>query len=359
MLIGGVLLAVLAGCSSPESRKQAIKNFDYLEASLATPLSTEGVGELEQDPRYSIPAIGSDAPADYLGKKVDVRSPSQVLPVLQGTYVNESADKVTVTFTEAIRGGSVKDDVWALMLNFLAQQNVATVSLDKTKGELVSDYFIFEETFGSFWNKTRFRSKEQYKFYLNESSSSRSASLAVELLDVSESIDGDLSSGTITPADKNRYETNMINRLLVFALAEHQRAAGNAQTADNRVPIELGFDENGLPAWLTTVEYDTVWQKLPLALSALNFEEKASNKTLGFYRMSFKQPTEKFWKEQGVRPFSLDKGDYLFQLGQSKEGQTVVTIFDKDKKPLSVQQVSSIYLSIADLMQKQMQVEAK
>ncbi|MFO6422207.1 outer membrane protein assembly factor BamC [Motilimonas sp. KMU-193] len=359
ILVGGVLLAILAGCSSPESRKQAVNDFDYLDASLATPLSTEGVGELEQDPTYKIPALGTNASGEYLGKKVDVRSPSQVLPVLQGTYVDESSDKVTVTFTEAIRGGTMKDDVWTLMLNFLAQQNVATVSLDKGRGELVSDYFTFEETFGSFWNKTRFRSKEQYKFYLKESSSSRSASLAVELLDVTESIDGDVNKGPLTVAEKNRYETNMINRLLVFALAEHQRLVGASQSVDNRVPIELGFDANGLPAWVTTVSYDKVWQKLPLALGALNFEEEASNKTLGFYRMSFKQPSESFWKEQGVRRFDLDRGDYIFQLGQSQDGQTLVTIFDKDKKPLSVQQVSSMYLSIADLMQKQMQVEAK
>ncbi len=359
ILVGGVLLAMLAGCSSPESRKQAVKSFDYLDASLATPLTTEGVGELAQDPTYKIPAIGSGARADYLGQKVDIRSPSQVLPILQGTYVNESADRVTVTFTEAVRGGTVKDDVWTLMLNFLAQQNVATLSLDKERGEMVSDYFVFDESFGSFWSKTHYRSKEQYKFYLSESASARSASLGVELLDVTESIDGDVNKEALTTAEKNRYETNMINRLLVFALAEHQRLAGAAQTADNRVPIELGFDANGLPAWLTTVEYEKVWNKLPLALAALNFEQEASNKTLGFYRMSFKQPSEKFWKEQGVRRFDLDKGDYLFQLGQSQDGQTLVTIFDKDKKPLSVQQVSSIYLSIADLMQKQMQVENK
>jgi uncharacterized lipoprotein len=102
-----------------------------------------------------------------------------------------------------------------------------------------------------------------------------------------------------------------------------------------------------------------VWSKLPLALTALNFEKESGDKNRGAYTFSFKQPSDDYWREQGVRGFELEKGDYTFQVGESDTGSTIITVFDEDKKPLSVQQVSKMYLSIVDLMQKHMRIETK
>ena len=359
ILIGGLLITLLAGCSSHETRKQAIKEFDYLESSLAKPISAQGTGEIVVDPTYSVPPLGAKALPTYLGKNVDVRAPSQVLTVLEGTRVEEGTDKVTVTFTTRERNHIAKDEVWTLMLNFLAQYNVSPERLDKIKGELVSNTFVFEQEFGSFWNKTQYRSEEKYKFTLKENNSARSASLSVELLDFVEYTDGDLSKQPLLAYEKQRYETGMINRLLVFAVAERQRQSQVQQIQDNAVPLELGFDDNGLPAWISTESYDKVWSKLPLALTALNFEKESGDKNRGAYTFSFKQPSDDYWREQGVRGFELEKGDYTFQVGESDTGSTIITVFDEDKKPLSVQQVSKMYLSIVDLMQKHMRIETK
>ncbi|MDO6525159.1 outer membrane protein assembly factor BamC [Motilimonas sp. 1_MG-2023] len=357
IFIGGLLITVLAGCSSFESRKKATDNFDYLDASLAQPISTAGIGEVALDTTYNVPALGKGALPTYLGEQVDVRSPAQVLTVLEGTRTDDTAENTTVIFTAKDRGVAAKDDVWSLLLNFFAQHNVSAKNLDKLKGELVSDTFVFEQEFGSFFNTTDYRSEEQYKFTLKEPSSSRTASLAVELLSFKESVDGDVNTKPLLDAEKKRYEIGMINRLLVFALAENQRKNASLQSQDNRVPLDLGFDDNGLPAWVTKKNFDIVWAKLPLALAELNFEYESSNKNLGAYVMSFKQPSDSYWREKGVRGFELRRGSYTFQLGQSKNGETVITIFGRDKKPLSVQQVSKMYLSIVDLMQKHMRVE--
>nr|WP_251080734.1 outer membrane protein assembly factor BamC [Motilimonas cestriensis] len=330
-----------------------------MEASLAQPISTVGIGDVAFDPTYNVPPLGKGALPSYLGGKVDVRSPAQVLTVFEGTRTDDTAENVTVIFTARDRGVVAKDDAWALLLNFMAQFNVSAESIDKFKGELVSGTFVFEQEFGSFWNKTRYRSEEQYKFTLQEAASSRAASLSVELLSSKESVNGEVKTKPLLDAEKQRYETGMVNRLLVFALAENQRKNASLQSHDNRVPLDLGFDDNGLPAWVTKKNFDIVWAKLPLALAALNFEYESSNKNLGAYVMSFKQPSDSYWREKGVRGFELRKGSYTFQLGQSKQGDTVITIFGRDKEPLSVQQVSKMYLSIVDLMQKHMRVETK
>ncbi|WP_303522881.1 outer membrane protein assembly factor BamC, partial [Staphylococcus pasteuri_A] len=77
---------------------------------------------------------GKGALPTYLGEQVDVRSPAQVLTVLEGTRTDDTAENTTVIFTAKDRGVAAKDDVWSLLLNFFAQHNVSAKNLDKLKG---------------------------------------------------------------------------------------------------------------------------------------------------------------------------------------------------------------------------------
>lgn len=351
VLLSGLFIAILAGCSNHEDRKLANGEFDYLEAELAQPISTQGIGELARSSSYDIPPLGANAPTDYVGQQVDVRSPVQILPVLEGTRVDESAERVTVTFTSIDRSKVVKEDVWALLTGFLSHSGVNVESQDKARGELTSGWFEFEDSYGAFWNKTNYSSKEKYKFLLNGSESSRTASLGIELLSVEETVDGD-TTRAVSAKDKVRYEKSMINRLLVYGLDRKNKATLAVQSQDNRVPLDLGFDDNGQLAWLTDTDYDKVWNKLPIALKKLNFTLIESNKVLGSYEVSYKRPSSDFWAQQRVRKFDLRKGTYTFRVGQNNKGDTVITVLDSNKKHLSKRTMSELYLSIVDLMQQ-------
>jgi outer membrane protein assembly factor BamC len=80
----------------------------------------------------------------------------------------------------------------------------------------------------------------------------------------------------------------------------------------------------------------------------MSFKLVDSDKNLGYFLVRFVEQDEEYWQENLLNPITLENGEYFVQLGELVGGDTSITWLDEDKKPLSNQQVTELYLSITD-----------
>ncbi len=354
ILLAGVVTALVSGCSSYETRTQANNGYDYLDYELSTPLVVEGLDAPVYTHAFDIPALNKDTTSLPVGKDVDVRSPVQILPVVEGARVEEDPNKATVWFNAVNTKENMGDHVWTLLLNFLANYDVAPKTLDKSEGLMESEWFTFEQEFGSYWFKKSYKSKERYAFSLKSVSRGKAASLTVELLDADQWYDGDKRTKPLLEHEKRRLSIGMLNRVLVHALAQKQREnALDLEQQSRQIAVELGFDDNQITAWIANAKYEKVWQRLPEVFTLLNFSVQESEHNLGKYVLEYDAPSDDYWEEHGLKPFDLEDGKYSFQLGDLGDGRTSITIFDEKGRPLGATKVSQMYISFAELMRSE------
>ena len=100
------------------------------------------------------------------------------------------------------------------------------------------------------------------------------------------------------------------------------------------ITAKMGRDKNGQYAWIVNADYETVWNRFVKMLPNCGFEIKLSEKTRGIMDVDYDEPSEKFFTENGIDNYVIEDDKYRFQVG-IENGQTVITIFNNLKQPLS------------------------
>ena len=116
--------------------------------------------------------------------------------------------------------------------------------------------------------------------------------------------------------------------------------------------LQLGLDNNELSAWIAEGSFDQVWRRLNQVLPAYGFAIKDTQQSLGWIDVEYEEPGAEFWKAKGSEPFKLEEEKYRFQLGEMAGGKTSITLFDKDKKPVSSGVISQMYISLSEVFAK-------
>lgn len=351
-----VISFTLSACSTVDS-KRAQGSFDY---------------ETKQAPKAFIVPENLDKPAiqqDFfisnkinhqgpVGKNMDVRAPSLVLPIAAASRIASESDEAIIWFDKVIED----KDLLAFIKNSLIDQLMSddvtydTVSLsspsdDKSKGTSevyesqwyhneVKTGWLFQEVESS--TSMRFR----YEFYLKPHG--RSVSLKVYLIDYMKT-DKEGGSKTIGPIDKQRAEMAMLNRIVGqvdYNYRLHQRA--NRLMRANQKLVTIGENKASESAYVVEMGLDNLWDNMPIFFEKHGFTISDLNETNKIYYIDFSMPDTSIWDsiwgdDQPV--IELNDGKYQFVLAplDDKNQKTSVSIYNADGEPLALETLELIF----------------
>jgi len=84
----------------------------------------------------------------------------------------------------------------------------------------------------------------------------------------------------------------------------------------------------------------------------MSFEMVQKDKNLGYFLLEFVEQDKAYWNKNNLNPITLASGEYFAQLGELSSGQTSLVWLDSDKKVLSDQEVTDLYLSITNKLRQ-------
>ena len=360
-----VLVALsLAGCTRFETRMQANGDFDYQNVQLVPAYQTGQFSNDEARTQFDMPALTeSQIKAGHLTKDVDIRPPTQLIPVIDGVLLAaEQQQQTKIWFNAFKQDDDIKAKVWKLLESYLAENDIELISKDESLQQLETARYTQKSVYGEFANRNEVLKEASYRFTLEEQADGHSVALNVELLSYSEFNDGKRLKFTLADKSKKNIELRFVNNLLEFAYNVKQ--ANELNNLDSQpLAIKLGFDDNHQISWIVENKFSDTWRKLPDLLTLLHFEIIEADQNLGYFLLKFSDPADEYWQENNLNAFELESAEYFIQLGEMAGDSTSISWLDEDKKPLPDQKVTDIYLSITEqvrnvLLQKDKQTKA-
>lgn len=354
LVLSVATVAVLAACSSPQDRKMANRGFEYEERRLEGRafLVPAGLTTPAFNSNFDIPALPESSREGAIGAKVDVRPPAQLLTVVPGSQIvaNSNASEPTLAFYALSSGQSVERDTWAFLMNFLAQHKVTTEHLDQQAGVLQTGWFDNTVALDGWGEEDEdFKIRQRYQFDLKNDPQRHAVNMSVRVLEHEETYDGETSK-ELTAADAQRYATRALNQFSLYY--DKQLKAREQHKSSDGMGMELGLDNNDLSAWIVDASFEQVWRRLNQVLPGYGFTIKDTQQSLGWIDVEYDEPGAEFWQAKGAEPFKLKEEAYRFQLGEMAGGKTSITLFDKDKKPVSSGIISQMYISLSEAFAK-------
>ncbi len=363
LLAGVVTMSALMGCSSPQERKQANTDFDYLDAKLVTrPFTVPGgLQAPAYGKEFTVPPLPQGAEHGPLGDTIDVRPPMQVLAMVPGSRSENSGNNITLWFTARSVTNNVDNEVWNYLLGFMTRRGIAIRDFNTVARTMDTEPFDATANLHP-WSEAAKKNDEtrvhqSYRFRLQSDPVMHRTGLTAELLQHEAFIeDEDKDETPLTVFERRRYSALMLNQ--VVSDYDQQVNLRASTTTNGRLAMSLGVDDNGLTAWLVDATFDETWQRLNTLLPKLNFEIASKHESKGLIIVDYDEPDSDFWKAQDIEPFGLDSGIYRLQLGEFK-GKTSITLFDEDKKPVPTSVVSKMYLGLSKAFGRQSTVGNK
>jgi len=344
--VASVIIVALSAtsCARFDERAQAEGEFNYVDATLTNEYSSGSYTRDEQRDAYRIPVLTEQQKQfGLVGANVDIRPPTQLMTVIEGVSIDPDAIKTKIWFNSFEQDEEMDQKVWDLLLKYLSVNNATSVQADRASLTIDTGPFIRFVDYG----RNEVREQAEYLLNIEKAADGRSASLTVEVKSYQLMNDDKIAKQVLAARTKHSIEINFINNLLAFGYAQNE--SSTLQNANEKpLPIKLGFDDNHQTAWIIDTEFINVWDKLPELLSTMSFESVQDDKSLGYFLVEFVPQTDSYWVENNLNPITLEAGEYFVQLGELSNGQTSIIWLDSDKKVLSDQQVTDLYLSITE-----------
>lgn len=330
----------LSGCSSFAERNQASGSFDYLEQTQQTPFMIPApLTPIETNDEYQIPMVGSLSNQGLVGKSLDIRAPSLVMPVADDSLVSEDNQRVEVIFESFKNSRDFQADLWTKLTTFVSDKGYG-VSLSREGSSLTTRAIkadpYFQLVFGLEDDQPL---TQQYAFSLKVEPQGHKAILGVSLLKHQESGDDIV----LNQFAKRRYEARMLNLMLSHVYQQAQLAKlASRELSIKGMAMELGFDHEQNTAYIINAGFEPTWEKLARVLPTLGFKVEDRDKTLGTYFVEFDEADSGFWSSlfstNEVEPLALAQENYQVKLEKSGV-RSILTIIDKTGDKLSAEKM--------------------
>lgn len=342
-----ILTLTVTGCVRFDNRTQAEGEFDYQEVTLIDSYNSGDFTREEERRTYIIkPLTEQQVALGLQAEQVDIRPPSQLVPVLDGVLLDRDLSQTKVWINAFKDNEQIEQKSWDLVLQYLTANNTTPISADRSALTIETGPVISQREYGS-WGKNIVRDEAEYNLTFEKGDDGRSMSLLVDVQSFKQLNDGVAVKQVLESRTKRGIEINFINDLLRFAFIKKESEALNS--LDNKpLPIKLGFDDNHQTAWIIDTDFLDAWRKLPDLLKLMSFDLVQEDKNLGYFLVEFKPQNTEYWIANNLNPINLEKAEYFVQLGELTGGETSLVWLDEDKKPLADEVVSDLYLSITD-----------
>lgn len=352
------LVAAVAACSSPLERRQANGGEDYVQAEQAPMLKIpEGLKTPPYNKEYEVPAIGAKANPALVGKNLDIRPPLQVLPMAEGTHVEEGSDNIKIVVESIDNSVDLKQEIFANLDGFLAKQAIPVRSRDYDKGNIETDWIESREVLeSSLWGSDKeYLLRQRYRFDIETRPHGRTANIVIHLVEHEEFYDGKEQDVMLSGEDKQRYTIDMLNSAIAYmSVKREQTIQANRLKQTLGINVDLVTPEEGAAYWSAKASYKQVWDRLRIVLPEMGFEISDMDSAKGLYFIKFTDNSG-FWSSLwNDNQLSLKEGSYrlLLQDGDTPD-ETKILLRDAEDQPLSNDVVAKVYESLSNLMKEE------
>lgn len=349
------LSMTISGCAFWKDDQNIDPSYPHVNAQRGKELRLpDGKASPRFQDEYAIPEVGANAESGPLGRDLDISSPRLVLPVVSGSRILEGSREAIVQFDQVRDDVPLDTAIWNSLISYLDERGIAVVDFDKSQQRLKTDWMLIEDDGDSAWyswTKTERTVGQRFEFTLDVKPHGRSATLFVTLVDYLETVDEEVVAD-ISSHQARKNEVEVLNDVISHYEKQLQLADfRKARQIRTGIPIELGFDADGDPAYLVDANYDVAWPRLLLVLRKLGFNVKDLDKSTGMVFVTYAGVDEGWWSSlfSSTSDIGLEETDYRIQVNE-QGAKTSISIRDANNEPLTASTISEIYPAFERVM---------
>ncbi|MCL1137416.1 outer membrane protein assembly factor BamC [Shewanella pneumatophori] len=356
-----ILVVAVSACSTPTERKLANDiDQNYQDLTVAPKLIIpEGLNQPTYSKEYDIPEVGAKVDQNLVGNRLDIRPPLQVLPMAEGTRVEEGSENIKVVVESIDNDISLKQELFDVLKEYFAKKSIPLRSEDFDKGTLETDWIESDEVIeSSLWGSDKvYKLKQRYLYTVDVRPHGRSGNLTIDLIEHEESYDGDLQEVLLSGEDKRRYTIDRLNDSISYISIERAKAL-----KAKRLKESLGIDVNLVNEaeeqayWLADAKFKRTWDRLRIVLPEMGFEivDMDSNKGLLYINVT---DDSGFWSSLwSEKELPIEAGSYRIELKDGANDKTEIHLLNAENQPLSNEVVTAVYEGFSELMQEDRKV---
>ncbi|MCL1144597.1 outer membrane protein assembly factor BamC [Shewanella sp. 10N.261.52.F9] len=356
-----ILVAAVTACSTPIDRRQANDtDQNYQDLTVAPELIIPaGLNKPTYSKEFDIPDVGAKANQELVGATLDIRPPLQVLPMAEGTRVEEGSENIKIVVESIDTEIDLKEEMFDVLKEYFADKSISLRSEDYEKGTLETDWIENDEVIeSSLWGSDKvYKLKQRYLYTVDVRPHGRSGNLTIDLIDHEESYDGDLQDILLSGEDKRRYTIDRLNDSISYISIERAKAL-----KAKRLKQSLGIDVNLITEaeetayWLADAKFKRTWDRLRIVLPEMGFEiiDMDSNKGLLYINVT---DDSGFWSSLwSEKELPIEAGSYRIELKDAADDKTEIHLLNAENEPLSSEVVTAIYEGFSELMQEDRKV---
>ncbi|MGX9463532.1 outer membrane protein assembly factor BamC [Shewanella sp. A14] len=352
-----LLVAAVSACSTPLDRRQANGNDDFVNAETA-PLLTipQGLNTPTYSKEYDIPEVGSKVNKQIIGKALDIRAPLQVLPMAEGTHIEESSNNIRVVIESIESTTDLKQEIFDVIDGYLAKNNIAIRDEDFDAGFIETDWIENDEIIESNWwsSDKVYQLRQRYRYQVDVKPHGRSGTVSIDLVEHQEFYNDKDQKILLSGEDKRRYTIDMLNNAIAYMSIKRDQAIRAARIQKSLgIKVDLITNATDPAYWIADANYKSVWDRLRLVLPEMGFDVVDMDTSKGLFYINLEESGgfwSSLWNEEKL---SLKKGNYRLLLKETDDvNQTKILLHDVEDKPLSNESITEVYEIISDLMQE-------
>lgn len=355
-----LLISTLAACTSPMERRQANGNEEYLNAGTGRGelIIPEGLKAPTYSREYNIPELGPKADSALVGNRLDVRPPLQVLPMAEGTHVEEGSDNIKIVVESVDNDIDLKKEIFDYLTAFLSKRDIKIADSNYETGVIDTDWIEYQEVVDSsiFGADKVYTLKQKYRFDVQVRPHGRTGAIAIELLDHQESYDGDDQETLLTGEDKRRYTIDMLNSAIAY-MSQQRESALRAKRVEQSLGIPVQLETGEQAYFVADADFDKVWNRLRIVLPEMGFEVSDMDRSKKLVFLNYDDDSG-FWSSLwGDEQMPLEKGGYRLLLEETDNpDKTRLLLRTISDEPLSNEVVEGVYKAFSDLMSEDRKV---
>ncbi len=351
-----VLSLALSACSSSDN-KSAQGDFDYATKQKSKEFI---VPENLDKPAIKTKYVISDK-INYkgpIGKDMDIRAPSLVLPIAASSRVITDSDEAIIWFDKFLEDKDLLTVIKQSLISQLKSDNIgynmvnlAKTNADKVKGNTEvyeSQWYHNEIKTGWLFTDIELSTSMRFRYELYSKPHKRSVSLKVTLIDYMQT-DHNGSTKTINPIDKQRAEMTMLNEIVAQVDYDYRlQQRKNRLIRANQKLVSIGENKESENAYIVEMALDNLWDNMPAFFENHGFTITDINETNKIYYVDFTKPETSIWEsiwgdERPIIEVSDAKYQFVLASLDDKNQKTSVSIYNSDGEPLSLEALERIF----------------
>ncbi len=273
-----------------------------------------------------------------LGTQLDIQAPSQVMPLADGSRIDEEEKAAKIWFDKTIVVDDLEAFIWDSLIDYLETEAINVVAMNEKDKVVETDWIAKEQESGYwFWKDYRDIQKARFKYKVTMRPHGRVGNVEVTLEGFEKLTDERL--GTEELVAKHRAEVEALNAFIAHFDFRQRKLAKKLQinTPDTQITeLGLGFDNEGWAAFTSRRKIEQVWSQTRTLLEALNFEITDFNNSERVYYVKYEQPDSGIWdslwgEEKDIPELPLIPGEYVVKVGKNGDDITISFFTARDK----------------------------